>query len=413
MHTEHISAGVNRHTAMKRNRELTRMALQATNNGQDVILFLKETMDGLDPRVQVCHQLAAARILSRIGLEDGKKFVRENTTPPFRNRKDPLFKIWRSIHGAHAEVYRAARQYTRDGAHIMMFLSGVMNGYWPKFKPNHRLAAAKELIRHIEFIPEGDEGDLHINHGLNTWFGEPPTPPNPNPILTAAEYAAAAGNHDYVPSEPAPVKEADIYYRPPSRTAPNAARASAPTTKPATTNSAAVSAPAAKPAVSDPTANNSGAPTANIHESNPATNDPTGNAATPATNESVSGTTTATTIPDNDKPTAAKPATTGDPAANPAMTGNNDDKPTAANPATTGDNHLPTENPAANPAKESGESPKAAESNPTESGADDYVHDCDCGNCQDCYDYEFFLYDYASFLEDLEAGWDPSDYEDP
>ena len=393
MHTEHIIAGANRHTAMKRNRELTRMALQATNNGQDVILFLKETMDGLDPRVQVCHQLAAARILSRIGLEDGKKFVRENTTPPFRNRKDPLFKIWRSIHGAHAEVYRAARQYTRDGAHIMMFLSGVMNGYWPKFKPNHRLAAAKELIRHIEFIPEGDEGDLHINHGLNTWFGEPPTPPNPNPILTAAEYAAAAGNHDYVPSEPAPVKEADIYYRPPSWTAPNAAAASASATKPATTNAAA-SAPAAKPAASDPTGNNAGAPTANTNESNPATKDPTGNAATPATNESVSGTTTATTIPDNDKPTAAKPATTGD-------------------------NHLPTENPAAYPAKESGESPKPAESsnanesNPTESGADDDVSDCDCGNCQDCYDYAFFLYDYASFLEDLEAGWDPSDYEDP
>ena len=401
MHTEHISAGVNRHTAMKRNRELTRMALQATNNGQDVILFLKETMDGLDPRVQVCHQLAAARILSRIGLEDGKKFVRENTTPPFRNRKDPLFKIWRSIHGAHAEVYRAARQYTRDGAHIMMFLSGVMNGYWPKFKPNHRLAAARELIRHIEFIPEGDEGDLHINHGLNTWFGEPPTPPNPNPILTAAEYAAAAGNHDYVPSEPAPVKEADIYYRPPSRTAPNVAQASPPAAKPATTNSAAVSAPAAKPAASDPTANNSGAPTANTDESNPANIEPAGNAATPATNESVSGTATATTIPDNDKPTAAKPATTG----------NSDDRPT----------ENPTTNPAAtgNDAKESNENPKPAESNdanesnPTEPGADDDVHDCDCGNCQDCYDYEFFLYDYASFLEDLEAGWDPSDYEDP
>ena len=401
MHTEHIIAGANRHTAMKRNRELTRMALQATNNGQDVILFLKETMDGIDPRVQVCHQLAAARILSRIGLEDGKKFVRENTTPPFRNRKDPLFKIWRSIHGAHAEVYRAARQYTRDGAHIMMFLSGVMNGYWPKFKPNHRLAAAKELIRHIEFIPEGDEGDLHINHGLNTWFGEPPTPPNPNPILTAAEYAAAAGNHDYVPSEPAPVKEADIYYRPPSRTAPNAARASAPTTKPATTNSAAVSAPAAKPDVSKPINNNAGASTANTDDSNPATNDPTGNAATAATNESVSGTATATAIPDNDKPTAANPATTG----------NSDDRPTEnpkTNPAATG-----------NDVKESNESPKptessnAKESNPTEPGADDDVPDCDCGNCQDCYDYEFFLYDYASFLEDLEAGWDPSDYEDP
>ena len=410
---------------MKRNRELTRMALQATNNGQDVIIFLRETMDGLDPRVQVCHQLAAARILSRIGLEDGKKFVRENTTPPFRNRKDPLFKIWRSIHGAHAEVYRAARQYTRDGAHIMMFLSGVMNGYWPKFKPNHRLAAARELIRHIEFIPEGDEGDLHINHGLNTWFGEPPTPPNPNPILTAAEYAAAAGNHDYVPSEPAPVKEADIYYRPPSRTAPNAARASAPATKPATTNRAAASTPAVKPDVSKPTNNNAGASTAKTDESNPATNDPTGNAATAATNESVSGTATATAVPDNDKPTAAKPATTSDPAANPAMTDNNDDKPTAAKPATTRNDDQPTENPAANPAttgnaaKESNENPKPAESNdanepnPTESSADDYVHDCDCGNCQDCYDYEFFLYDYASFLEDLEAGWDPSEYEDP
>ena len=284
---------------MRRNHELTQMALQVTNNGQDVIIFLRETMDGTDPRVKVCHQLAAARILSRIGLEDGKKFVKDNCVPRFRKRKDPLHKIWRSIHGAHAEIYYAARQYTRDGTQIMGFLADVMNDCWPKFKPQHRLAAARELLRHIEYIPEGDEGDLPINHGLNVWPGEPPKPaPAPGSvILNIADYYASMGR-EYHPTEPAPVKKPDIYYRPPNQTPANPASASATAAKSAPNDNA----------VSKQTANAAAA----TAESDPTTDKPDEpTAKTTATNESQP--TESGKTPKTDEPNPTEPEDDGDP----------------------------------------------------------------------------------------------------
>ena len=354
MYTEHIFAGANQQTNMRRNHELTRMALQVTNNGQDVIIFLRETMDGTDPRVKVCHQLAAARILSRIGLEDGKKFVKDNCVPRFRKPKDPLHKIWRSIHGAHAEIYYAARQYTRDGTQIMGFLADVMNDCWPKFKPQHRLAAARELLRHIEYIPEGDEGDLPINHGLNVWPGEPPKPaPAPGSvILNVADYYAAMGV-EYVPTEPAPVKKPDIYYRPPNRTTANPASATATAAKPNLNNDAVSKQAPTATAASEPADESTG-------ESSPAT----------------------------------KTAATAEP--NPTT-----DKP-----------NEPTDNPTANPAATNESQPtESDESNPTDPEDDgdpyyEYIPDCDCGNCQHCYEY-------ALFLEDWGDDWHTPDYEDP
>lgn len=179
----------------RRNQELRHFTLQITNNGRDIVSFLKnDVLNAVDPRVLVNHKIAAARILARIGLEDGREYIKDAKVPDLPNpkKRDPLFKIWRSINGSRAEIYRAARRETRDGVRIMIFFNEVMHGKKPDFKPHHRLAAAKELLRHVEYIPMGREGMLPLNHGMNVWPGQEPTPPRPVEYLNADEYLAAA-----------------------------------------------------------------------------------------------------------------------------------------------------------------------------------------------------------------------------
>ena len=187
----------------RRNQELRHFTLQITNNGRDIVSFLKnDVLNAVDTRVLVNHKIAAARILARIGLEDGREYIKDGKVPDLPNpkKRDPLYKVWRSISGSRAEIYRAARRETRDGVRIMIFFNEVMHGKKPDFKPHHRLAAAKELLRHVEYIPMGREGTLPLNHGMNVWPGEEPTPPRPVEYLNADEYLAAA--------RPAPKNEA-------------------------------------------------------------------------------------------------------------------------------------------------------------------------------------------------------------
>ena len=181
----------------RRNQELRHFTLKITNNGSDIIRFLKhDVLDAVDPNVLVGHKIAAARILARVGLEDGREYIKDGKIPSLPNPKKPdrLFKIWRSITGSRADIYQAARKETRDGVRIMIFFNEVMNGRKPGFKPQHRLAAARELLNHVEYTPVGREAMLPLNHGMNVWPGQTPDskPAPPAEYLNADEYQAAA-----------------------------------------------------------------------------------------------------------------------------------------------------------------------------------------------------------------------------
>ena len=181
----------------RRNQELRHFTLKITNNGSDIIRFLKhDVLDAVDPNVLVSHKIAAARILARVGLEDGREYIKDGKIPSLPNPKKPdrLFKIWRSITGSRADIYQAARKETRDGVRIMIFFNEVMNGQKPGFKPQHRLAAARELLNHVEYTPVGREALLPLNHGMNLWPGQTPDsqPAPPAEYLNADEYQAAA-----------------------------------------------------------------------------------------------------------------------------------------------------------------------------------------------------------------------------
>ena len=109
---------------------------------------------GLSPKEYArSHKIAAARILARLGLEDGKRYLRRNyVQTPFKRvhpENEDLPK--RDVAASTAQLYRLVKKETNDGRDIIIRFVGIMKGYYPEYKPHLRMAAARELIRQIEF----------------------------------------------------------------------------------------------------------------------------------------------------------------------------------------------------------------------------------------------------------------------
>ena len=147
----------------KPNTQLRNIVLEETNDGRDVVRYLKSVfMDvedapglfGLSPKDYTrTHKIAAARILARLGLEEGKRYLRRNyvQTPFKRVHPEDEDGPKRDMAAATADLYRLVRNETNDGRDIMLYFVGIMKGYRDGYKPHLRMAAAKELVRQIEF----------------------------------------------------------------------------------------------------------------------------------------------------------------------------------------------------------------------------------------------------------------------
>ena len=91
------------------------------------------------------HRIAAARQLVKLGFTEAQDFIDENASAPKRRR--------RAQHSPPADrklasgLAKIVRQETDDGRVAVRFLVDVMQGGLPGFKPHHRLAAARELLR--------------------------------------------------------------------------------------------------------------------------------------------------------------------------------------------------------------------------------------------------------------------------
>ncbi len=57
----------------------------------------------------------------------------------------------REMAASTSDLYRLVRKETSDGRDIIIRFVGIMKGHYPEYKPHLRMAAAKELIRQIEF----------------------------------------------------------------------------------------------------------------------------------------------------------------------------------------------------------------------------------------------------------------------
>ena len=148
---------------IKPNPQLRKIVLEETNDGRDVVRYLKSTFMQIEDGVSLFglrhkdyarpHKIAAARILARIGLEEGKRYLRRTyvRTPFRRVHPEDEDGPKREMAASTSELYRLVKKETNDGRDIIIRFVGIMKGYHPEYKPHLRMAAAKELIRQIEF----------------------------------------------------------------------------------------------------------------------------------------------------------------------------------------------------------------------------------------------------------------------
>ncbi len=118
---------------------------QEIDDGRLIVRFFVSTMQGQLQDAKPSHRIAAARQLVKLGFTEAQDFVDENAPDPKRRR--------RAHHSPPADrklasgLAKIVRQETDDGRVAVRFLVDVMRGGLPGFKPHHRLAAARELLR--------------------------------------------------------------------------------------------------------------------------------------------------------------------------------------------------------------------------------------------------------------------------
>ena len=118
---------------------------QETDDGRLIVRFFVSTMQGQLQDAKPSHRIAAARQLVKLGFTEAQDFIDESAPAPKRRR--------RAQHSPPADrklasgLAKIVRQETDDGRVAIQFLVDVMRGTLQGFKPHHRLAAARELLR--------------------------------------------------------------------------------------------------------------------------------------------------------------------------------------------------------------------------------------------------------------------------
>ena len=122
---------------------------EETQHGRLIVRFLVSAMHGELQESKPCHRLDAARQLIGIGFENAKDLI-PTAQPPAYRRADsyPRTDSYRTENkDPRSELAAMVREETEDGRAAIRFLVDVMQGKLERFKPRHRLHAAKELLR--------------------------------------------------------------------------------------------------------------------------------------------------------------------------------------------------------------------------------------------------------------------------
>ena len=121
---------------------------EETEDGRLIVHFLIEVMQGLLEHSKPCHQLDAARQLLNLGFQQAQTFIDTNTHASSPQKKLRALRVLGvETTPLHQELAAIIREETDNGRTTVRFLTDVMQGNLPDFKPHHRLSAAKELLR--------------------------------------------------------------------------------------------------------------------------------------------------------------------------------------------------------------------------------------------------------------------------
>ena len=135
--------------------EIQEIVRQETDGGRTIVRFLVGAMEGQLQDAGPSHRLSAARQLVNLGFTGAQDFIDRSAQHRRSNAPESRGKTTVAISGKLAQI---VREETEDGRVAIRFLVDVMEGTLEGFKPHHRLAAARELLRRgFDNAPDGDQ----------------------------------------------------------------------------------------------------------------------------------------------------------------------------------------------------------------------------------------------------------------
>ena len=151
---------------------LAEIIREVTNNGQTIIDFFHDAMKGRLDGFEPCHRIAAARELAKRGDKEAIAFLQ--SFYPQSNRRKSNGRKPSPANGEYLtddeiapnyELAEIVREVTDNGRTIVCFLHDAMQGILDGFKPCHRVACGKELLRRgFDIIPADYDHDEYEDH---------------------------------------------------------------------------------------------------------------------------------------------------------------------------------------------------------------------------------------------------------
>ena len=145
---------------------------EETDDGRLVVRFLIDIMKGEIDDSKPCHRLDAARQLLNLGFHGAQAVIQ--SAPQSTNGRAPSRAA--SVSSFDQGIADVIKLETSDGRDAVRFLVDVMQGNLDDFKPHHRIAAAKELLRRGFDSSPGHTNDEHEDHDES--FEDDPNSPN-------------------------------------------------------------------------------------------------------------------------------------------------------------------------------------------------------------------------------------------
>ena len=141
---------------------LAEIVREETDNGREIIRFLLDVMRNRFEDVKMCHRVQAAVQLAKLGSKEAEEFLKAASRS--KNGRAPSRASGMSRQ--NDELADIIKSETSNGRDIVRFLVDVMHGNLDGFKPCHRIASAKELLRRGFDHTPADSGTDYGHDGV-------------------------------------------------------------------------------------------------------------------------------------------------------------------------------------------------------------------------------------------------------
>ena len=164
--------------------DLRAVVRRETDDGEKIVRFLVKAMDGELPSYGPDHELEAAKILAQLGSDEAAEFVRSygqrrrRRAAPKGERastrklasdygqSDPYLVIDPVV----SDIAQFIRKETVGGKTIVRRLIQIMEAHDDPYKPQHNLAAAKELLNRGWAFPNAIECSWYCTHHVSAQY---------------------------------------------------------------------------------------------------------------------------------------------------------------------------------------------------------------------------------------------------